>query len=256
MAKVSMRQMLEAGVHFGHQTRYWDPKMASYIFGQRNKIHIINLEKTLPLYEDAMNYMGRLAANGGRILFVGTKRAAREALREEAMRCAMPYVNHRWLGGMLTNFRTVKRSIRRYTDLQQQEKDGTFDKLSKREVLSLHREMGKLERAFGGIVDMEALPDALFVIDTGYERIAVQEARKLNIAVVAVVDTNNSPRAIDYVIPGNDDAFRAIRLYLQGAADAIIDARMAGLRPSGDDEFIEIEAPAATPAVEAEQPAK
>lgn len=256
MARVTMRQMLEAGVHFGHQTRYWDPKMAPYIFGQRNKIHIINLEKSLPLYEEAMNYMGRLAANGGRILFVGTKRAAREALREEAIRCAMPYVNHRWLGGMLTNFRTVKRSIRRYKDLQQQERDGTFDKLSKREVLSLHREMGKLERAFGGIVDMEALPDALFVIDTGFERIAVQEARKLNIPVVAVVDTNNSPRAIDYVIPGNDDAFRAIRLYLKGAADAVIDARMAGIRPSsGDDEFIEIEATAATQAAETEQQA-
>lgn len=249
MARVTMRQMLEAGVHFGHQTRYWDPKMGPYIFGQRNKIHIVNLEKTLPLYLDAMNYMGRLAANGGQILFVGTKRAAREALREEARRCSMPYINHRWLGGMLTNFRTVKRSIRRYKDLQQQEKDGTFDKLNKREVLSLHREMGKLERAFGGIVDMDALPDALFVIDTGYERIAVQEAKKLNVPVVAVVDTNNSPRAIDYVIPGNDDAFSAIRLYLKGAADAIIEARMAGIRPtSGNDEFIEIEATAAAQA--------
>ncbi len=256
MAKVTMREMLEAGVHFGHQTRYWDPKMAPYIFGERNKIHIVNLEKTQPLYEDALNYMGRLAANGGRILFVGTKRSAREAVKEEASRCGMPYVNHRWLGGMLTNFRTVKHSIRRYKDLQQQEKDGTFDKLGKREVLSLRREMEKLERGFGGIVDMDALPDALFVIDVGYEKIAIQEAKKLGIPVVAVVDTNNSPREVDYVIPGNDDAFRAIRLYLKGAADAVIDARMASAQPpSGDDEFVEVRE-AAPAAEEPEQKAE
>jgi small subunit ribosomal protein S2 len=251
MAKITMRQMLEAGVHFGHQTRYWDPKMAPYIFGERNKIHIVNLEKTLPMYEDALNYMGRLAANGGRILVVGTKRAARDAVKEEASRCKMPYVNHRWLGGMLTNFRTVKKSIRRFKELQQQEQDGTFDKLGKREVLSLRREMEKLERAFGGIVDMESLPDALFVIDVGYEDIAVQEAKKLGIPVVAVVDTNNSPRELDYIIPGNDDAFRAISLYLKGVADAIIDARMTGVQVGNrDDEFVEINEPAAAAADE------
>jgi small subunit ribosomal protein S2 len=223
--------------------------MAPYIFGERNKIHIVNLEKTLPMYEDALNYMGRLAANGGRILFVGTKRAARDAVKEEASRCKMPYVNHRWLGGMLTNFRTVKKSIRRFKELQQQEQDGTFDKLGKREVLSLRREMEKLERAFGGIVDMESLPDALFVIDVGYEDIAVQEAKKLGIPVVAVVDTNNSPRELDYIIPGNDDAFRAISLYLKGAADAIIDARMTGVQVgSRDDEFVEVNEPAAAAA--------
>ncbi len=247
MANITMRQMLEAGVHFGHQTRYWNPKMAPYIFGERNKIHIVNLERTQPLYQDALNYMGRLAANGGRILFVGTKRAAREAVKEEARRCKMPYVNHRWLGGMLTNFRTVKRSIRRFRELQQQELDGTFDKLVKREVLSLRREMEKLERAFGGIVDMDGLPDALFVIDVGYEDIAIQEARKLGIPVVAVVDTNNSPREVGYVIPGNDEAYRAISLYLRGAADAILDARMTGVQAGGDDEFVEISAPVEQP---------
>jgi len=256
MANVTMRQMLEAGVHFGHQTRYWDPKMKKYIFGERNKIHIINLEKTLPLYEDALNYLGRLVGNGGRVLFVGTKRSAQDAIREEAVRCKMPYVNHRWLGGMLTNFRTVKGSIKRYKDLQQQEQDGTFDKLGKREVLALRREMEKLERSFGGIVDMESLPDALFIIDTGYENIAVKEANKLGIPVVAVVDTNNSPRHIDYPIPGNDDAYRAIRLYLQGAADAINDARMAQAQgTTGDDEFVEVneQAEAAPAEGEAEQ---
>ncbi|MFB4204610.1 30S ribosomal protein S2 [Arhodomonas sp. KWT2] len=257
MANVTMREMLEAGVHFGHQTRYWDPKMSRYIFGERNKIHIVNLEKTLPLYQDALNYMGRLAANGGRILFVGTKRSAREAVREEAQRCNMPFVNHRWLGGMLTNFRTVKRSIRRFKDLQQQEKDGTFEKLGKREVLSLTRERDKLERAFGGIVDMDALPDALFVIDVGYENIAIKEAKKLGIPVVGVVDTNNSPREVDYVIPGNDDAFRAIRLYLRGAADAINDARMATAQPaSGDDEFVEVRENVAAAETGEEQPAQ
>jgi small subunit ribosomal protein S2 len=244
MAKVSMRQMLEAGVHFGHQTRYWDPKMAPYIFGERNKIHIVNLEKSLPLYQDAVNYAGKLVGNGGRVLFVGTKRAARDAVREEAERCGMPYVNHRWLGGMLTNFRTVKKSIRRYKELHEQQKDGTFEKLGKREVLGLQREMDKLERAFGGIVNMESLPDALFVVDVGYEKIAVQEARKLGIPVVAVVDTNNSPREVDYVIPGNDDAIRAIRLYLHGVADAIIDARMTSAKAptAGGDEFVELPA--------------
>jgi len=253
MAKVTMRQMLEAGVHFGHQTRYWDPKMAPYIFGERNKIHIVNLEKSLPLYQEALNYIGKLASNGGRIMFVGTKRAARDAVRDEALRCKMPYVNHRWLGGMLTNFRTIKSSIRRFKELQEQQQDGTFDKLGKREVLSLQREMEKLERAFGGIVNMESLPDALFVVDVGYEKIAVQEARKLGIPVVAVVDTNNSPREVDYVIPGNDDAIRSIQLYLHGVADAIVDARIstAQAAPEGD-EFVEVGAAAAEPAPAAE----
>ena len=251
MAKVSMREMLEAGVHFGHQTRYWNPKMAPYIFGERNKIHIINLEKTLPLYEDALNFMGKLAANGGKILFVGTKRAAREAVREEAGRCGMPYVDHRWLGGMLTNFRTVKQSIRRLKDLEGQEEDGTFDKLNKKEVLMLRREHDKLNRSLAGIKDMERLPDALFVIDVGFERIAIREAVKLNIPVVGVVDTNNQVKAVDYVIPGNDDAFRAIRLYAKGAADAILDAKASSMPVGGaeGDDFIEVrEEQAAKPA--------
>ena len=225
MANISMRQMLEAGVHFGHQTRYWNPKMAPYIFGERNKIHIVNLEKTVPLFNDALNFMGKLVANGGTILFVGTKRAARDAVAEAAQRCGMPYVNHRWLGGMLTNFRTVKQSIRRLKDLEAQEAEGVFNRLVKKEQLMRHREMEKLNRSLAGIKDMERLPDAMFVIDVGHEKIAVQEARKLGIPVVAVVDTNNSPDGIDYVIPGNDDAISAVRLYLDAAATAVADAR-------------------------------
>ncbi|MCH8504532.1 MAG: 30S ribosomal protein S2 [Ectothiorhodospiraceae bacterium] len=241
MANVSMREMLEAGVHFGHQTRYWNPKMSPFIFGERNKIHIINLEKSLPLYQDALNYVGKLIADGGRILFVGTKRAAREAVREEADRCGMPYVDHRWLGGMLTNFRTVKQSIRRLKDLEAQSQDGTFQKLAKKEALMLTRELEKLNRSLGGIKDMERLPDALFVIDVGFEKIAVQEARKLGIPVVGVVDTNNDMRGVDYVIPGNDDAIRAIRLYLRGAADAVLDARASSVRPGSEkDDFVEV----------------
>ncbi|MCK8516372.1 30S ribosomal protein S2 [Methylonatrum kenyense] len=252
MANVSMREMLEAGVHFGHQTRYWNPKMAPYIFGERNKIHIINLEKTLPLYQEALNFMGKMVANGGRVMFVGTKRAARESVREEAQRCGMPYVDHRWLGGMLTNFRTVKQSIRRLKDLEAQKEDGTFDKLAKKEALMLDRELEKLNRSLSGIKDMERLPDALFVIDVGFEKIAIQEARKLGIPVVGVVDTNNFVRDVDYVIPGNDDAIRAIRLYLRGAADAILDARASSVRPGANenDDFVEVkeEAAADTPA--------
>ncbi|KAB7627916.1 30S ribosomal protein S2 [Alkalilimnicola sp. S0819] len=242
MAKVTMRQMLEAGVHFGHQTRYWNPQMRPYIFGERNKIHIINLEKTLPLYNEATNFLGKLASQGGRIMIVGTKRSARKAVAEEAQRCGMPYVDHRWLGGMLTNFRTVKQSIRRLKDLEGQEQDGTFNKLGKKEVLMLRREMDKLNRSLGGIKNMEGLPDALFVIDTGFEKIAVQEAKKLGIPVVAVVDTNHSPREIDYVIPGNDDAISAIQLYLRGVADAVIDARSAAVKPAAadSDEFVEV----------------
>ena len=210
MPRVTMRQMLEAGVHFGHQTRYWNPKMAPYIFGERNKIHIVNLEQTLPMFNDAMNFVGKLASKGGKILFVGTKRSAREAVSDAAVGCKMPFVNHRWLGGMLTNFKTVKQSIRRLKELEKMTEDGTFLKLGKKEVLMLEREREKLERSLGGIKDMKGLPDAVFIIDVGYEKIAVQEANKLGIPVIGVVDTNNSLDGIDYVIPGNDDAIRAI----------------------------------------------
>lgn len=227
MPVATMREMLEAGIHFGHQTRYWDPKMAPYIFGERNKIHIINLEKTLPLYTDAINFVGRMAANGGTILFVGTKPSAQEIIRREASRCGMPYVDRRWLGGMLTNFRTVKQSVNRLKDLETMVHDGTLDRLTKREGLSVQRELRKLERSLGGIKDMDGLPDVLFIIDVGHERIAVGEAIKLGIPVVGVVDSNNSPDGVDYVIPGNDDAIRAIELYVRGAADAIIEGREA-----------------------------
>ena len=248
MANISMRQMLEAGVHFGHQTRYWNPKMAPYIFGERNKIHIVNLEKTVPLFNDALNFMGKLVANGGTILFVGTKRAARDAVAEAAQRCGMPYVNHRWLGGTLTNFRTVKQSIRRLKDLEAQEAEGVFNRLVKKEQLMRHREMEKLNRSLAGIKDMERLPDAMFVIDVGHEKIAVQEARKLGIPVVAVVDTNNSPDGIDYVIPGNDDAISAVRLYLDAAATAVADARSVLAQAAGSqDEFVEVQEEAPAP---------
>lgn len=243
MAQVSMRQMLEAGVHFGHQTRYWNPKMAPYIFGDRNKIHIINLEKTVPMFNEALNFLGKVAANGGIILFVGTKRSARETIGEQAARCGMPYVNHRWLGGMMTNFRTVKQSVRRLKSLQTMSQDGSFERLTKREALDLTREMEKLERSLGGIQNMERLPDVLFVIDVDHEKIAVSEARKLGIPVVAVVDTNSSPEGVDYVIPGNDDAIRAIQLYVTAAADAIVEAKNA-VTVAGDD-FVEVSEPAA-----------
>ena len=243
MADVSMRQMLEAGVHFGHQTRFWNPKMAPFIFGERNKIHIINLEKTLPLYNDALNFVSKLASKKGLILFVGTKRAARDTIREQAERAGMPFVDHRWLGGMLTNFRTVRQSIKRLKDLETMSDDGSLDRLSKKEALMTRREMEKLERSLGGIKDMPRLPDAMFVIDVGYEKIAVSEARKLDIPVVAVVDTNNTPDNVDYVIPGNDDAIRAIQLYTAGVADAIIDGRGSSqqlLAGGANDEFIEV----------------
>ncbi|WP_456373168.1 30S ribosomal protein S2 [Thiolapillus sp.] len=221
-----MRQMLEAGVHFGHQTRYWNPKMAPYIFGQRNKIHIINLEKSLPLFNDAMNFIGKLAANGGRVLFVGTKRAASNVIREEAERCGMPYVNHRWLGGMLTNYKTIKLSINKLKELETMAADGSLEqKFNKKEALGLKRQQEKLERSVGGIKNMRGIPDAMFVVDTGHEDIAVAEARKLGIPVIGVVDTNNDPDLVDYVIPGNDDAIRAIQLYVQGASAAILEGR-------------------------------
>jgi len=221
MAKVSMRDMLQAGVHFGHQTRYWNPKMGQYIFGERNKIHIVNLELTLPMFNDAMNFVGKLASRGGKIMFVGTKRSARDAVREAAQSCKMPYVNYRWLGGMLTNFKTVKQSIRRLKDLEKMNEDGSMERLNKKEILVLKREQEKLERSLGGIKEMKGLPDAIFVIDVGYEKIAIQEAKKLGIPVIGVVDTNNSLKDVDYVIPGNDDAIRAIQLYVSAAADAV-----------------------------------
>ncbi|MEN8176000.1 MAG: 30S ribosomal protein S2 [Pseudomonadota bacterium] len=243
MANISMRQMLEAGVHFGHQTRYWNPKMAPYVFGERNKIHIVNLEKTLPLYQDAMNFIGKLAANGGKILFVGTKRAARDVVREEAERCNMPYVNHRWLGGMLTNFKTIRQSIKRLKDLEAMAADGSLDqKFRKKEALSLRREMEKLNRSLGGIKEMNAVPDALFVVDTGHEKIAVTEASKLGIPVVGVVDTNNDPEMVDYVIPGNDDAMRAVQLYVQGSAAAVLEGRTIAAQVAGQDDFVELNA--------------
>lgn len=227
MSKVTMRQMLEAGVHFGHQTRYWHPRMAPYIFGERNRIHIINLEKSLPMFNDALNFLGKIAADGGRIMFVGTKRSARDVVGEEARRCNMPYVNHRWLGGMLTNFNTVKQSIKRLKEIERMREDGSIDRLSKKEGLMLVREQEKLERSLGGIKEMTQMPDAMFVVDVGYERIAIAEARKRGIPVVAVVDSNNNPDGIDYVVPGNDDAMRAIQLYVAAVADTLLEAKAA-----------------------------
>jgi small subunit ribosomal protein S2 len=241
MPNITMRQMLEAGVHFGHQTRYWDPKMAPYIFGARGKIHIINLEKSLPMLVDSMNFMGGIAAKRGSIIFVGTKRAASKSVSEEAQRCGMPYVSHRWLGGMLTNFRTIRQSIKRLRQIEKMEEDGSFARLVKKEVLQLTRERDKLEKTLGGIKDMKKLPDAMFVLDVGHEDIAVKEARKLGIPVIAVVDTNCSPNDIDYVIPGNDDAIRSIRLYTQLAADAILEGRAAVPHIDDADEFVELD---------------
>jgi small subunit ribosomal protein S2 len=238
---VTMRQMLEAGVHFGHQTRYWNPKMAEFIFGQRNKIHIVNLEKTMAMYQEAMKYVRQLASNRGTILFVGTKRQARDIVAEEAQRAGMPFVDHRWLGGMLTNFKTVKASIKRLKDLEAMGQDGTFEKMSKREALTLQREMDKLNRSLGGIKEMNALPDALFIIDVGYQKIAVTAANKLSIPIIGVVDTNHSPEGIAYVIPGNDDSSRAIRLYARGVADAILEGRSQVIQEIVQtEEFVEI----------------
>jgi small subunit ribosomal protein S2 len=239
-----MRQMLEAGVHFGHQTRYWNPRMAPYIFGARGKIHIINLEKTLPLFTDAMNFISGLAQKRGSILFVGTKRSARDSIKDEATRCSMPFVSHRWLGGMLTNFRTVKQSIARLKELEAMETDGSIERFVKHEALQLRREKEKLERSLGGIKNMNGLPDALFVIDVGHENIAVEEAKKLGIPVVAVVDTNYDPKVVDYMIPGNDDAIRAVQLYARAAADAVLEGKAAApmIPASAKDEFVELDA--------------
>ena len=263
MANVTMRQMLEAGVHFGHQTRYWNPKMAPYIFGARGKIHIINLEKTLPMLNDSMNFISKLAAKRGSIMFVGTKRAASAAVEEEATRCGMPFVSHRWLGGMLTNYRTIRDSVKRLKQLESMNEDGSVEHLVKKEVLQLTRERDKLQRSLGGIKDMKNLPDALFVIDVSHEDIAIKEARKLGIPVIAVVDTNCSPEQIDYVIPGNDDAIRSIRLYTQLAADAVLEGRASTPQVEVDDEFVEldeegnpIKRKADKPKKEARKPAK
>ena len=242
MADVTMRQMLEAGVHFGHQTRYWNPKMAPFIFGERNKIHIINLEKSLPMAQDAHAFVKNIVADGGKVLFVGTKRSARDAIRAQAERCEMPFVSHRWLGGMLTNYKTIRQSVKRLKELEEMSKEGGFEALTKKEVLGLRRENDKLDRSLGGIKEMSALPDVLFIVDVDHEDIAVREARKLGIPVVAVVDTNCSPDGIEYVIPGNDDAMKAIALYASLIADAVLDGKAS--LPAvvlGEDEFVELD---------------
>jgi len=241
-----MRQMLEAGVHFGHQTRFWNPKMAPYIFGHRNKIHIINLEKTLSKYQEAIAFVKKMAAKKGTILFVSTKRQAREIIAEEAQRCGMPYVDDRWLGGMMTNFKTLKLSVKRLKDLETAMSEGNFEKLSKKETLTLQREMDKLKKSIGGIKDMGGLPDAIFIIDVGYHKIAITEAGKLGIPVIGVVDTNHSPEGVSYVIPGNDDSSGAIRLYARGVADAVLEGKNQSINEvvqqlAGDDEFVEVE---------------
>jgi small subunit ribosomal protein S2 len=237
---VTMRQMLEAGVHFGHQTRFWDPKMAQYIYGHRNKIHIINLEKTIVMYHDAMKYVRQLSTNKGVILFVGTKRQARDIVREEATRCGSPYVDQRWLGGMLTNFKTIKQSIKRLKDMETMTQDGTFEKLNKKQALDIQRELEKLNRSLGGIKDMNGIPDAMFVIDVGYQKGALTEATKLGIPIVGVVDTNHNPEKVDYVIPGNDDSSQAIRLYARGVADAVLEGRSQIVHETAKNESVEM----------------
>jgi len=240
----TMRQMLEAGVHFGHQTRFWNPKMAPYIFGHRNKIHIVNLEKTLVMYQEAMKFVKKLSSNKGTILFVGTKRQAREIIKEEAQRCGAPYVDHRWLGGMLTNFKTVKQSIKRLKEMEAMLADGSLEKLPKKEALGIQRELVKFERSLGGIKDLTGVPDALFIIDVGYQKGAVVEANKLGIPIIGVVDTNHSPEGITHVIPGNDDSSRAIRLYARCVAEAILEGRNTSIQEivaGGGDEFVEVD---------------
>ena len=237
MSQVSMRDLLKAGAHFGHQTRYWNPKMSKFIFGARNKIHIINLEHTVPALNDALSFVEKLASSKNKVLFVGTKRAASKVVKEEASRAGMPYVNHRWLGGMLTNDKTIRQSIRRFRDLEAMQNDGTFEKLTKKEVLMNQREMAKLERSIGGIKDMGGLPDALFVIDVDHERIAINEANKLGIPVIGIVDTNSNPDGVDFVVPGNDDAIRAIQIYAQGVANACLKGKEGG---ASEDEFVEV----------------
>jgi len=247
MSQVTMRELLQAGAHFGHQTRYWNPKMGRYIFGARNKIHIINLEHTVPALNSALDLVKQLASNKNKVLFVGTKRAAGKVIKEQAERAGMPYVSHRWLGGMLTNYKTIRASIKRYRDLEAQQADGTFAKLTKKEALMRTRQMEKLERSIGGIKDMGGLPDVLFVIDVVHERIAITEANKLGIPVIGIVDTNSDPDGVDYVIPGNDDAIRAVKLYAQAVADACIEGR-TGDAAAIKNEFVEVEAEAAADA--------
>lgn len=239
MPTVSMRDMLQAGVHFGHQTRYWNPKMGQFIFGARNKIHIINLEQTVPAFNDALSIIKKMASQKKKILFVGTKRSAQKAIKEQAERASMPYVSNRWLGGMLTNYKTIRASIKRYRDLETQSRDGTFDKLTKKEALMRTRMMEKLELSIGGIKDMGGLPDAMFVIDVEHERIAIQEANKLGIPVIGVVDTNSDPSGVDYVIPGNDDAIRAVKLYVTAVADACLEGIGETRSVPNKDEFVE-----------------
>ena len=250
MSNVTMREMLEAGVHFGHQTRFWNPKMAPFIFGERNKIHIINLEQTMPLCRDAVNYLGKVASQKGKVMFVGTKRAASDSIKEEAIRCGMPFVNHRWLGGMLTNFRTVRASIKRLKELEDMSQSNNYEKINKKEILQLSREQEKLDKTLGGIKDMGGLPDVLFVVDVGYENIAVLEASKLGIPVVGIVDTNNSPDNVDYIVPGNDDSMRAIKLYTKMVADAILIGKESIVATGNtDDEMIEVQDSSAAPKV-------
>jgi small subunit ribosomal protein S2 len=245
MSTVSMRDMLQAGVHFGHQTRYWNPKMSQYIFGARNNIHIINLENTVPAFNQALDVIKKMGSQKKKILIVGTKRAAQKIVKEQAIRAGQPYVSHRWLGGMLTNYKTIRTSIRRFRELETQSQDGTFAKLTKKEALMRTRAMEKLELSIGGIKDMAGLPDALFVIDVEHERIAINEANKLGIPVFGVVDTNSNPAGIDYVIPGNDDAIRAIKLYVTAVADACLEGLSSVQEVPNKDEFVELDAPAA-----------
>ena len=251
MSSVSMREMLQAGVHFGHQTRFWNPKMSQFIFGSRNKVHVINLEQTVPAFNEALEILRTEAAKGNQILFVGTKRAAQKILKEEAERCGMPYVSHRWLGGMLTNYKTIRASIRRFRDLETQEANGTFERLTKKEVLMRTRMKEKLENSIGGIKDMNGLPDILFVIDVDHERIAINEANKLGIPVVGIVDTNSNPDGVDYVIPGNDDSIRAIKLYAASIANTVLEGKAQSAKVSSKDEFVEEAAPVAEAAAEA-----
>ena len=254
MSSVSMRDMLQAGVHFGHQTRFWNPKMSKFIFGSRNKVHVINLEQTVPAFNEALEVLRKEAAKGNQILFVGTKRAAQKIVKEQAERCGMPYVSHRWLGGMLTNYKTIRASIRRYRDLETQEANGTFEKLTKKEALMRARMKVKLENSIGGIKDMNGLPDIIFVIDVDHERIAINEANKLGIPVVGIVDTNSNPDGVDYVIPGNDDSIRAIKLYAASVADTILEGKAQSATVSSKDEFVEVEEEAAAPAAAVEAP--
>jgi small subunit ribosomal protein S2 len=252
MTQVSMRELLQAGAHFGHQTRFWNPKMDQYIFGARNKIHIINLEHTVPAFNDALEFVHRLAENKNQIMFVGTKRAAGKIIEEQAARCGMPFVSHRWLGGMLTNYKTIRSSIKRLRELEGQEQDGTFDKLTKKEALMRSRSKDKLDRSIGGIKDMGGLPDALFVVDVDHERIAITEANKLGIPVIGIVDTNSNPDGVDYVIPGNDDAIRAIKLYVSAVADSVLEGKGVLSETPVVDEFVEV-VESAEPAADPEE---